>query len=184
VNIQLLAHAAGIAALGLSIRSSSHHCDRALRRHSFLAGVCWALNYFLLGAAVGGALSCVSAARSGTATLVEDRDLRSRALACSIFVLASIGIAILTWTDWTTLLPVAASILTTIAVFFLRGAWLRVALLVSALLWTQIVFQVHSPEQMIGNFLGIVAASVGLWRVRRRASAQALSTATPFVSIN
>lgn len=141
-----------------------HLCDRRLRRHSTLAGICWALNYFLLDAWMGAALSCVSAARSGTASLVHRHDLRLRAGVCLMFVACSCATALLTWQDWTTLLPVASSMLTTCAVFFLTGKHLRAALLVAALLWTQNVLALQSPEQIVGNLLGITAAGIGLWR--------------------
>jgi hypothetical protein len=181
MSTPLFVHATGLAALGLSVTSSIHHCDRRLRRHSFLAGLCWALNYFLLGAMMGAALSCVSAARTGTASLVHQHDLRLRALACSLFIACSIATATLTWQDWTTLLPVASSILTTYAVFFFSGTRLRLALLLAALLWTQNVLALQSPEQIIGNFLGIAAASIGLWRCARLAGAATAGSPTPLL---
>lgn len=166
MTASLFVHATGLAALGLGISSAIHRCDRRLRRHNFLSALCWAANFFLLGATLGAILSCVSAMRTGTATLVYGRNERVRAVACFSFMSISIATAVLSWRDWTTLLPVASSILTTYAVFFLCGPVLRLALLVSALLWTQSVLALNSPEQIIGNFLGIAAAAVGLWRSR------------------
>jgi hypothetical protein len=166
VSASLFVHATGVLALGLSISSTVHRCDRRLRRHGFLAGLCWALNYVLLGVPLGAALSCVSAARTGTANLVIDKNRRLRAAACALFFCASLGIAVCTWQDWTTLLPMASSMLTTYAVFFLGGWRLRLALLLSALLWTRMVLALDSPEQIVGNFLGIGAAAFGLWRLR------------------
>jgi hypothetical protein len=85
-------------------------------------------------------------------------------------MLISLAAAALTWRGWLTLLPVAASILVTYAAFFLSGARLRLALLVSALLWTQNVLSLHSPEQIGGNLLGIAGAAIGVWRTRTTAS--------------
>ena len=166
MSAPLFVHATGILALGLSISSAVHRCDRRLRRHGFLAGLCWALNYSLLGAPLAAGLACVSAARTGTANLVIDRHWRLRALACALFAGASLATAACIWQGWTTLLPVASSVLTSYAVFFLGGWRLRLALLLAALLWTQTVLALQSPEQIIGNFLGIAAAAIGLWRVR------------------
>jgi hypothetical protein len=166
VIASLLVHATGIAALGLSVTSSIHRCDHRLRRQSVLAGILWAVNYFLLGANLGAALSCVSVARTGTATIVHDKNLRLRVWACALFVSISLVTAVLNWQDWTTLLPIASSILTTYAVFFLSGTLLRLSLLLSALLWTQNVLSLNSPEQIVCNFLGIAAAAAGLWRAR------------------
>lgn len=173
VSASVFVHATGLLALCLSISSTVHPCDRRLRRHGFLAGLCWAANYVLLGAPLGAALACVSAARTGTADLVMEKTVRLRALVCAAFVGASMTTALLTWQDWTTLLPMASSVLTTYAVFFLAGWRLRLALLLSALLWTQMVLALDSPEQIVGNFLGIGAAAYGLWRVRLGAAARA-----------
>jgi len=166
VSVPILVHATGIAALGLSVRSTLHLCDRRLHRGHILAGILWALNNFLLGATTGAALSCVSVARTGTASLVYKGDNRIRIGACALFMLISLATAALTWRGWLTVLPVAASILVTYAAFFLSGARLRFALLISALLWTQNVLSLHSPEQIGGNLLGIAGAAVGVWRTR------------------
>jgi hypothetical protein len=166
VTTSLFVHATGLAALGLGISSAVHRCDHRLRRHNFLSSLCWAANFFLLGSTLGALLSCVAAMRTGTATLVHGRDERLRAGACLCFVSISLATAVLTWQDWLTLLPVASSVLTTFAVFFLRGPVLRFALLISALLWTQNVLALNSPEQIVGNLLGIAAAAIGLWRSR------------------
>jgi len=163
----ILVHATGLAALGLSVRSTTHRCDRALHRSYLMAGVLWALNGFLLGATTSVALSCVSVARTSTARLFCRRDNRIRIGACAGFMLVSLTASALTWRGWSTLQPAVASSLVTYAAFFLSGAKLRLALLISALLWTQTVLSLHSPEQIGGNLLGIAGAAIGLWRTRK-----------------
>ena len=160
----IFVHATGLAALSLSVGSALQRCDRKLHRGHFLAGVLWALNSFLLGATTTAALSCVSAARTGTASLVRVGGDRIRILACALFATLSLLTAAYTWHGWPTLLPAAASVLVTYAAFYLTGRQLRLALLVSALLWMQNVLSVHSPEQIVGNLLAVVAAGVGIWR--------------------
>jgi hypothetical protein len=163
----ILVHATGLAALGVSVRSTTRLCDRELHRNYLMAGVLWTLNGFLLGSATSMALSCVSVARTGTASLFRRRDSRIRLGACAGFILVSLAASALTWGGWSTLLPALASSLVTYAAFFLSGARLRLALLISALLWTQTVLSLHSPEQIVGNLLGIVGAAIGLWRTRK-----------------
>jgi membrane-associated HD superfamily phosphohydrolase len=173
VIASLFVHATGIAALSLSVTSSIHRCDHRLRRQSVLAGILWAVNYFLLGATLGAALSCVSAVRTSTASMVHKKHRRIRIWACALFVSISLITAVVNWQDWTTLLPIAASILTTYAVFFLSGTLLRFSILLAALLWTQNALSLHSPEQILCNFLGI-AATVGLWRAHLSTQSQPL----------
>ena len=170
VSDPIFVHVTGLAALSLSLGSALQRCDRKLHRGNFLAGVFWALNSLLLGATTTAALSCVSAARTGTAGLVRGGDDRIRMVACALFASLSLATAAITWQGWPTLLPAAASVLVTYAAFFLTGRHLRLALLVSALLWMQSVLSIHSPEQIVGNVLAVVAAAAGVWRTRQAAS--------------
>jgi hypothetical protein len=162
----IVVHAAGIAALGLSVTSSIRRCEHGLRRQGFLAGVLWTFTYALQGATTGAALSLVSAARIGTSSLIHGRGSRIRALACSLFATIAIATATLTWHGWTTVLPVISSVLTTYALFFLSGRKLRWALLVAAVLWMETVWSLAAPEPIIANSLGICAAAMGIWRTR------------------
>ena len=165
----LFVHATGLAALSLSLSGTLQRSDRKLRRGHLLAGVFWVLNSILLGATTMAALSCVSAARTGTASLMDGWGDRIRIVACALFAALSLATAAITWHGWLTLPPAAASVLVTYAAFYLTGQQLRLALLVSALLWMQSVLSLHSPEQIIGNLLAVVAAAAGAWRTRRTA---------------
>jgi hypothetical protein len=40
-------------------------------------------------------------------------------------------------------------------------------MLVSAVLWSYNAWLMHSPEQIMGNSLGIAAATYGVWRTRK-----------------
>jgi hypothetical protein len=137
-----------------------------LRRQGFFAGVLWAFTYALQGATTGAALSVISAARTGTSSLVHGKGSRIRVWACALFAAIAVGTAALTWHGWTTILPVFSSVLTTYALFFLSGRRLRWALLVAALLWMETVWSLNVPEPIIANSLGICAAAMGVWRTR------------------
>ena len=158
----IVIHAAGIAALGLSVTSSVRRCELGLRRQGFLAGVLWAFTYALQGASTGAALSMISAARTGTSSLIHGKGSRIRVWACAAFATIAIATAMFTWHGWTTVLPVASSMITSYALFFLSGRRLRWALFVSALLWMETVWSLDAPEPIIANTLGICAAAVGI----------------------
>ncbi len=162
----IVIHAAGIAALGLSVSGSIRRCEHGLRRQGFVAGLLWAFTYALQGATTGAALSVISAFRTGTSSLVHGRDGRIRVWACSLFATIALGTAAVTWHGWTTMLPVFSSLLTTYALFFLSGPKLRWALLISALLWMETVWSLNVPEPIIANCVGIAAAAMGIWRTR------------------
>jgi hypothetical protein len=167
----IFVHATGLAALSLSVASALQRCDRSLHRGHFLAGIFWTLNSLLLGATTAAALSCVSAARVGTAGLVRGGGDRIRVVVCALFAAVSLVTAAMTWQGWPTLMPAAASVLATYAAFYLTGRQLRLALLASALLWMQCVLSIHSPEQIIGNVLAAAAAAAGVWRTRLQPAA-------------
>ena len=162
----LVIHATGIVALGLSVTGSIRRCDHGLRRQNILASVLWACNYALQGASTGAALALISAARNGTSSLVQGHSGLIRTFACTFFAAIALEMAALTWHGWTTLLPVASSLLMTYALFFLSGHRLRWALLVGALLWMETVWSLDAPEPIIANILGIGAAVMGIWRTR------------------
>jgi hypothetical protein len=162
----IVIHAAGIAALGLSVTGSIRRCERGLRRQGFLAGLLWACTYALQGATTGAALSVISAFRTGTSSLFHGRESRLRVWACALFATIALACAALTWHGWTTILPVCSSLLTTYALFFLSGRHLRWALLIASLLWMETVWSLHEPEPIIANCVGICAAAMGIWRTR------------------
>jgi hypothetical protein len=162
----IVIHAAGIAALGLSVTSSIRRCEQGLRRQGFLAGVLWTFTYALQGASTGAALSMIAAARTGTSSLIHGKGSRIRVWACCAFATIAIASSVITWHGWTTILPVTSSILTSYALFFLTGPRLRWALFISALLWMETVWSLDQPEPIIANTLGICAAAMGIWRSR------------------
>ncbi|SPE27222.1 membrane hypothetical protein [Burkholderiales bacterium] len=169
MSLSLLAHATGIAALGLSLNGLVNRCDHTLRRTNSVASLLWTLNNLLLGATSAAAMSALSATRTTAADLVHRRGERARHWACAAFVLIALAASALTWQGWPTLLTASASVAVSFGVFYLAGAQLRFVMLVSALLWSYNAWLIHSPEQIMGNSLGIAAASYGVWRTRKTA---------------
>jgi hypothetical protein len=163
----LLIHATGVCALALNVLALVHPCERALRMQSGLAGVIWALNNLLLGAHTAAALSLVSAGRtaSSAATLNAHESIRRAVFAG--FLALTLLMGALTWHGWPSALMVAASVLSTFAVFYLRGRALRLAMLLVSALWMHNAWLVDSWEQMAANLLTAAAALYGAQRVER-----------------
>jgi len=166
----LLAHATGIAALGLSLNGLINRNDQTLRRNSSAASLLWTCNNLLLGATSAAAMSALSATRTTAADLVQRRAAHARHWTCAAFVLVALAASVLTWQGWPTILTASASVAVSFGVFYLAGAQLRFVMLVSALLWTYNAWLFHSPEQITGNSLGIAAAVYGVWRTRNTKS--------------
>jgi inner membrane protein len=170
MTLSLLAHATGIAALGLSVNGMVNRCDHTLRRTTSVASLLWTLNNLLLGATSAAAMSALSATRTTAADLVHQRGEHARHWACATFILVALAASALTWQGWPTLLTASASVAVSFGVFYLAGAQLRFVMLVSALLWSYNAWLIHSPEQIMGNSLGIAAAGYGVWRTRKSAA--------------
>jgi len=166
VTPSLLAHATGIAALGLSLNGLVNRNDGVLRRTSSAASLLWTCNNLLLGATSAAAMSALSATRTTAADLVHRRGAHTRRWACAAFILSALIASAITWQGWPTLLTASASVAVSFGVFYLGGAQLRFVMLLSALLWTYNAWLFHSPEQITGNSLGIAAAMYGVWRTR------------------
>lgn len=165
-------HASGVCALALNIVALVHTCEKALRIQSGLAGVVWALNNLLLGAHTAAALSLVSAGRTATSAMTLSAREGVRRCVFAGFLLLTLAVGALTWHGWASLPMVLASVLSTFAVFYLRGRTLRLTMLLVSALWMYNAWLFGSWEQMVAN---LVTAAAALHGARRMAAAQAAS---------
>ena len=166
----LLIHATGLGALALNVVALVCSCERSLRLRSGVAGMAWALNNFLMGANVAAALSVLSASRTATSAVTLGAR-RSRAIAFAAFAALTLVVGLLTWADWASSLLVAASLLSTYAVFHLTGRSLRWVMLAVSALWMFNAWSVGSWEQMAANVISAAASLYGACRVARPAAA-------------
>jgi len=173
----LLAHAFGIAALALNVFCMLCRCDVAMRRHSVLAGCLWALNNVLIGAHSAAALSMVSAGRTATSSATLDRSRVARRNMFLLFLGITIAAAAVTWTGPISVVTLAASMMSTYAMFYMHGAALRLSMLAASILWMFNAWEFGSWEQMAANVLTGCAAAYGAWTLAR-AKGQSATQAT------
>jgi hypothetical protein len=167
----LFIHATGLCALALNTAALAHRCERMLRLQSGLSGLLWAINNLLLGAHTAAAMNLVSAGRTATSAVTLRATPRLRLAVFAGFAVLTLGVGIATWQGWPSSLIVAASLLSTVAVFHLRGQALRLAMLAVSLLWMVNAWQFDSWEQMLANLLTAAAALAGAWRGAASATA-------------
>jgi hypothetical protein len=163
----LLIHATGVCALALNVVALVHPCEKALRVQSGLAGVIWTLNNLLLGAHTAAVLSLISAGRTATSAVTLSARASIRRAVCAGFLALTLLMGALTWHGWPSALMVAASVLSTVAMFYLRGRALRLAMLLVSALWMHNAWLYDSWEQMAANLLTAAAALYGARRVER-----------------
>ncbi|CAG1018858.1 hypothetical protein BURC_03681 [Burkholderiaceae bacterium] len=161
----LLIHATGLCALALNLVALVRTCERSLRMQSAVAGVIWALNNALLGAHTAAALSLLSAGRTATSASMLDSGERLRRALFAGFVLLALGVSAATWNGWPSALMTVASIVSTYAMFYLRGRPLRWSMLAVSALWMHNAWFHDSWEQMLANALTAAAALYGAWRI-------------------
>jgi len=173
---ELLIHATGVCALALNVSALVRRCERALRFHSGLSGVIWALNNLLLGAHTAAALSLLSAGRTATSAVTLRAAHRVRLLACTAFIAMTIVVTVLTWHGWPSVLLLVASMLSTFAMFYLRAGALRATMLLVSALWMVSAWQNDSWEQIAAN---LVTAAAAIYGARRSAAADATAVPRP-----
>ncbi len=148
----------------LNVAALVHTCEKALRIQSGLAGAIWALNNLLLGAHTAAALSLVSAGRTATSAVTLSAHERTRRAVFIGFLALTVLMGALTWHGWPSALMVLASVLSTVAMFYLRGRALRLTMLPVSALWMHNAWLVDSWEQMAANLLTAAAALYGARR--------------------
>ena len=85
-------------------------------------------------------------------------------LTCMAFLAITLALSILTWNGTVTLVTTAGSMLSTYAMFYMRGVFLRVAMIGVAALWMFNALAYDSWWQMTANALNGGAAAYGAWR--------------------
>ena len=83
-----------------------------------------------------------------------------------VFVVLTVAVAAWTWHGWASALLMVASLVSTAAMFYLRGALLRWSMLLVSALWMVNAWQLDSWEQMAANAATAAAALWSAWRVR------------------
>jgi hypothetical protein len=164
----LLIHATGLAALALNVSGLVRSSDRSLRHSTGWASALWAANNFLVGAHGAAALSVLSVGRQASAQSVQGRSDRTRLAHCMLFMSVTLAVGLLTWNGIASLSTTAGSMLATYAMFYMRGAGLRLAMVAVAALWMVNAWAYDSWWQMFGNTLNGCAAAYGAWRATQQ----------------
>ena len=167
----LLVHATGMAALAVNVSGLVRTSDRSLRSSTGWASALWAANNLFMGADSAAALSALSVGRQASASVVQKHSERIKLWTCLCFLGVTLLLGALTWNGKVTLVTTAGSMLSTYAMFYMRGVLLRVAMIGVAALWMYNALFYDSWWQIVANAVNGGAAAFGAWR-----SAKALQT--------
>ena len=167
MDTEFLIHLTGLSALVLNVLAIVRTCERRLRLQSGAAGLVWALNNLLLDAHSAAALSLVSAGRTASSAATLQGGEGRRRLAFFAFTALTVLVAALTWQGWLSVFLVIASLLSTYAMFYMRGRALRWAMLLVSTLWMVNAWSYGSWEQVAANAATAAAALYAAWRAGR-----------------
>ena len=167
MSTDFLIHLTGMSALVLNVLAIVRTCERRLRLQSGAAGLVWALNNLLLDAHSAAALSLVSAGRTASSAATLQSGVTRRRLAFAGFAALTMLVAGLTWQGWLSLFLVVASLLSTYAMFYMRGPALRWVMLLVSMLWMVNAWTYGSWEQVAANAATGAAALYAAWRTAR-----------------
>lgn len=95
-------------------------------------------------------------------------------LTCMTFLAVTLVLGMLTWNGTVTLVTTAGSMLSTYAMFYMRGVLLRVAMIGVAALWMFNALAYDSWWQMAANLLNGGAAAYGAWRSAKAMAASSV----------
>ena len=162
-----LIDATGLVALALTLVAMAGASDRALLRIGAWASGLWAVNSLLVGAPTAAALSALGMGRQASAAALQDRPGRLKVAAFAAFVVTTLAISGLTWTCPHSLFPATGSLIATYAMFYMRGARLRWAMVLVSSLWLANAVVYAAWWQIAANGLSGGAAAIGALRANR-----------------
>src|SRR5438445_13682243 len=79
----------------------------------------------------------------------------------------TLAISATTWYGWPSVPLAIASVLSTYAMFYMRGRALRCAMVMVSALWMHHAWSCGSWEQVVANVITAAAALRGAWRIER-----------------
>ena len=162
--LQHFVDATGLIALSLNVSGLIRQDDRVLVKTSGWASAIWALNNLLIGAQTAAVLSAISVGRQAIAATLQNDPGPRKTSAFAMLVLATLLVGSLTWNGLGTLFLLTGSLIATYAMFYLRGAGLRLAIVLVNVLWMYNAVTVGSWWQIAANVVAGGAAALAAWR--------------------
>jgi hypothetical protein len=162
--LQHFVDATGFIALALNVSGLIGQDDRMLVKTSGWASAVWALNNLLIGAHAAAALAAISVGRQAIASTLQNDQGPRKTLAFAALVMSVLLAGVLTWNGIGTLFLLGGSVTATYAMFYLRGAGLRLAMVLVSVLWMYNAVTYGSWWQIAANVVAGGAAAVAAWR--------------------
>lgn len=160
-----LAQSVGFFAFAMSMLTFLSGNDAKFMQRMTISSAIWAAHFLLLGALSAGILNVIDVFKN---ILAIKYPMNKRIAAAVVCVYIMVGITLFSlYQQWTDLLPVAASVASTIILFTLKGLWMRIAFLGSLLSWVVYNYYTQSIGGLSTDIVLFFTGVVGIWNTYR-----------------
>jgi hypothetical protein len=125
-------------------------------------------HYWLLAAPAGAAMCVVVLGRNFVFSQKGKKSWASSPLWLYVFIILSVGVLAVFWKGWTTVLPVAAVIISMYAMWKDSPAEMRWFMFISCLVWVPYTIIVQSWPGLLSQVVGISGILLGMYRLDRK----------------
>lgn len=149
----------GVVGICILIAVFQFNNRKIILRLQLVSGLVWALHYILLGAFTGAAMNALMSLRN---YVFEKYRHNGWMFWISVAVIVMAGL--LTWRDWSSVFPLIASIVATIAVWQKNPRHIRFLMIFVPILWFCYNYLNGSYPGMVGDTVTFVSLLVGMYR--------------------
>ena len=164
MNINYLAQIVGIIAIIFWVFSIQNKKQYKILFFQFLANFTYIIQYVMLNALGAASMNFISAIRSFIfyRKRKNNQDISKNYLIFFIVLIVLLGI--ITYQNYLSLIPIIITIFYTISVYLKDAKWIRVTILVAAVVWIYYNYSVGAYICIIGNIFEIISGIVALYR--------------------
>lgn len=162
MSLPLLGQFVGLLALGLCLAAFASTRDDRLLVILIFANIAFAVQFFLLGGVVAGAISTLIVLRIWLV-----RRYKGNARIMAAMLAATVLVAVPGWQGPADAVPLAAGLIGTFAMFMLRGIPMRVGLAAGAACWMAANYLSGSVGAMVAEALILATNAVTIARMAR-----------------
>lgn len=125
------------------------------------------VHYLLLSAYAGAAMCTVVLARNFVFMHKTEKKWASHIAWLYGFIIVAIGVLIIFWNGWVTILPVLGVVISMYAMWKDKPAQMRFFMLMSCIVWIPYTLIVQSWPGLFSQIIGVIGILVGMYRLDR-----------------
>lgn len=160
----ILAQILAVVAFGLDTLAMQCKKKSGILIMGMASNMTYALEYGFLGAWTGAISLLIGTVRNITYFIFDKKGLKPNKIVLMIFIFLLVGAGIYTWENATSLLPMIALIVWTIASWQDNPKWMRVAEIIICIMWIIYDLFVRAYIGCLTEFIILSSATIGMFR--------------------